>query len=160
MKLAVMTQHRNSVNIPLSMNDHPSLQQCVDSKSSRVFIFCASEISGTQNITFPHQSELKVNGGDIKANLRGLKNKPGSTRPVDITNALRLRPNYVNNVDFTYALTNKVWMATTIGSLPDNSSTNNLLARNSTWWYIFAVSQLCQNWLQQSQHEEGYRKNL
>ncbi|KIL95850.1 hypothetical protein FAVG1_00588 [Fusarium avenaceum] len=62
---------------------------------------------GTQEIAFPHQSELKVNGGEIKANLRGLKNKPGSTRPVDITKALRLRPKYTNNVDFTYALTSK-----------------------------------------------------
>jgi E3 SUMO-protein ligase PIAS1 len=50
-----------------------------------------------------------VNGGDIKANLRGLKNKPGSTRPVDITDSLRLRPaSYGNNIELTYALTQKV----------------------------------------------------
>jgi E3 SUMO-protein ligase PIAS1 len=70
-------------------------------------VFCAGDCLGTQEIAFPHQSELKVNGGEIKANLRGLKNKPGSTRPVDITKALRLRPKYTNNVDFTYALTSK-----------------------------------------------------
>lgn len=72
-------------------------------------VFCAGGNTGTQDIAFPHQSELKVNGGDIKANLRGLKNKIGSTRPVDITDSLRLRPaNYTNTVEFTYALTNKV----------------------------------------------------
>lgn len=71
-------------------------------------MFCAMENTGTQDIAFPHQSELKVNGGDVKANLRGLKNKPGSTRPVDITDLLRLKiPNYANNIEFTYALTNK-----------------------------------------------------
>lgn len=71
-------------------------------------MFCASDDSGSQDVAFPHQSELRVNGDEIKANLRGLKNKPGSTRPVDITSALRLRSNYMNNIEFTYALTNKV----------------------------------------------------
>ncbi|KAI9147941.1 E3 SUMO-protein ligase pli1 [Paramyrothecium foliicola] len=103
----VMTQHRNSVNIPLKLNDNSALQKCLTDKSYRVMIFCASEITGVQHVAFPHQSELRVNGGDIKANLRGLKNKPGSTRPVDITSALRLRPNYINNIEFTYALTTK-----------------------------------------------------
>lgn len=77
-------------------------------KSVRVMVFCAAGDTGIQDVAFPHQSELKVNGGDVKANLRGLKNKPGSTRPVDITDLLRLKTlNYTNNIEFTYALTNK-----------------------------------------------------
>lgn len=73
-----------------------------------MLVFCAGANTGPQDIAFPHQSELKVNGGDVKANLRGLKNKPGSTRPVDITDLLRLKiPNYANNIEFTYALTQK-----------------------------------------------------
>ncbi|GKU03475.1 unnamed protein product [Fusarium langsethiae] len=103
----VMSQHRNTVTYPIRLEDHPYLQKCVDDPSYRVMIFCAGECLGTQEVAFPHQSELKVNGGEIKANLRGLKNKPGSTRPVDITKALRLRSKYTNNVDFTYALTSK-----------------------------------------------------
>ncbi|EKJ71122.1 hypothetical protein FPSE_08628 [Fusarium pseudograminearum CS3096] len=103
----VMSQHRNTVSYPIRLEDHPYLQKCVDDPSYRVMIFCAGESSGMQEVAFPHQSELKVNGGEVKANLRGLKNKPGSTRPVDITKALRLRPKYTNNVDFTYALTSK-----------------------------------------------------
>ncbi|QPG95738.1 hypothetical protein C2857_001876 [Epichloe festucae Fl1] len=102
-----MAQHRNSINIPIRLGDHPALQQCINDKSYRVMIFCAGDISGVQNVAFPHQAELKVNTDEIKANLRGLKNKPGSTRPVDITHTLRLKPHYVNNVEFTYALTNK-----------------------------------------------------
>jgi E3 SUMO-protein ligase PIAS1 len=75
----------------------------------RIMVFCAGDNVGVQDIAFPHQSEIKVNGGEIKANLRGLKGKPGSTRPVDITDSLRLKQhNYVNNIEFTYALTNKV----------------------------------------------------
>ncbi|KAF4945207.1 hypothetical protein FSARC_14480 [Fusarium sarcochroum] len=103
----VMSQHRNTVTIPIKIDDHPILQKCADDPSYRVMVFCAGETIGTQDVAFPHQSELKVNGGEIKANLRGLKNKPGSTRPVDITKALRLRSKYTNNVDFTYALTSK-----------------------------------------------------
>ncbi|KHN97668.1 Zinc finger, MIZ-type [Metarhizium album ARSEF 1941] len=103
-----MAQHRNSINIPIKAIDHPALQQCLNDDSYRVMIFCAGDIYGVQNVAFPHQSELRVNNQEIKANLRGLKNKPGSTRPVDITAALRLRPPYHgNNVEFTYALTSK-----------------------------------------------------
>ena len=107
-RFLAMSQHRNSVSVPIKLNDHASLQKCVNDKSYRILVFCASDTSGVQDIAFPHQSELRANGGEIKANLRGLKNKPGSTRPVDITSALRLRPNYSNTLDFTYALTNKV----------------------------------------------------
>lgn len=103
-----MAQHRNSTTIQIKAQDHPLLSQCKDDKALRVMVFCATANYGTQDIAFPHQSELKVNGDEIKANLRGLKNKPGSTRPADITDLLRLRlPHYVNNVDFTYALTQK-----------------------------------------------------
>jgi hypothetical protein len=60
------------------------------------------------DIAFPSQIEVRVNGDEVKANFKGLKNKPGSTRPVDITNLLRITPaNYRNNLLITYALTQK-----------------------------------------------------
>lgn len=103
-----MAQHRNSISVLIKAQDYPLLAQCKDDKTLRVMVFCAAGNLGVQEISFPHQSELKVNGDEVKANLRGLKNKPGSTRPVDITDLLRLKlPNYSNNVDFTYALTTK-----------------------------------------------------
>ncbi|KAM0334097.1 hypothetical protein ACHAQA_001117 [Verticillium albo-atrum] len=103
-----MNQHRNLVTVKIRASDHPTLQQCITDKSLRVMVFCAGDKNGIQDIAFPHQSEVKVNGGEVKANLRGLKNKPGSTRPVDITDALRFKPsNYENNVELIYALTTK-----------------------------------------------------
>lgn len=103
-----MAQHRNSLTVQIKAQDHHLLANCKDDKSLRVMVFCGAASFGSQDIAFPHQSELKVNGDEVKANLRGLKNKPGSTRPVDITDMLRLRlPQYLNNVEFTYALTNK-----------------------------------------------------
>lgn len=74
-------------------------------------IFCASEPVSQYSkldVAFPHQVEIKVNMDEVKANLRGLKNKPGSTRPADITTLLRKRANYENSMSLTYALTHKV----------------------------------------------------
>lgn len=104
-----MTQHRHTVGIQIKAIDYPILSTIQDDSKLRIMVFCAGEAGNApQDVSFPNQSEVKVNGGEIKANLRGLKNKPGSTRPVDITNALRLRPpTYQNNVEMTYALTTK-----------------------------------------------------
>ncbi|KAH7321470.1 PINIT domain-containing protein [Rhexocercosporidium sp. MPI-PUGE-AT-0058] len=104
----VMTQHRHTVKIILRPVDYPILSKVTGDETLRVMVFCAGDVNGRQDIAFPHQSEIKVNGGEVKANLRGLKNKPGSTRPVDITKDLRLNPQaYSNSIEMTYALTNK-----------------------------------------------------
>ena len=106
---SVMANHRHSATIILKVQDNPPLAKVLNDSSLRVMVFCAADNHGRQDIAFPHQSEIKVNGGDVKANLRGLKNKVGSTRPVDITKELRLKvPHYGNNVELTYALTSKV----------------------------------------------------
>lgn len=104
-----MAQHRNTIPMSIRVSDTPSLASLANDKTYRVMLFCAADNTTVQDIAFPHQSEFKVNGGEIKANLRGLKGKPGTTRPVDITDSLRLKPaNYNNNIEFTYALTSKV----------------------------------------------------
>lgn len=74
-------------------------------------VFCAADVPPTQptDISFPHQVEMKCNGNEVKANLRGLKNKPGSTRPADITSFIKKRIAGSQNVlEMVYALTNKV----------------------------------------------------
>jgi hypothetical protein len=104
-----MQHHRHTVKITLRASDHIALQSLKNEPSLRVMVFCAAEKDGQQEIAFPHQSEIKVNTGEVKANLRGLKNKPGSTRPVDITKELRCTPIlYSNAIEMTYALTTKV----------------------------------------------------
>lgn len=104
----VMNNHRNSITVTLKASDYPELSRCATNLPDKVMLFCGSQNTGPQEIEFPHQSEIKVNGEDIKHNLRGLKNKPGSTHPVDITPFLRIKPSYINNIEFTYALTSKV----------------------------------------------------
>ncbi|GKT88061.1 MIZ/SP-RING zinc finger protein [Colletotrichum tofieldiae] len=106
-KHLAMSQHRNMVSIPVKGSENPGVNKVLEDKSLRIMVFCAGDNSGTQDIAFPHQSEIKINGNEVKANLRGLKNKPGSTRPVDITSYLRLKNDNRNLVEFTYALTQK-----------------------------------------------------
>lgn len=77
-------------------------------------VFCAADSGLNQfsksDIAFPYQVELKANLDDVKANLRGLKNRPGSTRPADITSYIRKRAGYTNLVAMTFALTQKVYL--------------------------------------------------
>ncbi|CAK42174.1 uncharacterized protein An15g00050 [Aspergillus niger] len=77
----------------------------------RVMVYCAADTGLNQytksDIAFPHQVELKANLDEVKANLRGLKNKPGTTRPADVTQYIRKKPGYPNNIVLTYALTQK-----------------------------------------------------
>ncbi|KAF2787854.1 E3 SUMO-protein ligase PIAS1 [Melanomma pulvis-pyrius CBS 109.77] len=78
----------------------------------RILLFSAVDqpLAGftREDITFPSQIEVRVNGEEVKANYKGLKNKPGSTRPVDITDFIRKSPaEYKNTLLITYALTHK-----------------------------------------------------
>lgn len=78
----------------------------------KVMVFCAADVvaSTPAEISFPHQVELKCNANEVKGlNLRGLKNKPGSTRPADITSFIKKKiPGYQNVLEMVYALTSKV----------------------------------------------------
>ena len=91
--------------------DHVTASQLQNDPTWRVMIFCAADnhLNHYQlsDIAFPHQMEIKVNLDEVKANLRGLKKKEGSTRPADITDMLRKKPGYPNAISMTYALTSK-----------------------------------------------------
>ncbi|ODH13656.1 hypothetical protein ACO22_07046 [Paracoccidioides brasiliensis] len=101
---------RDSVNLKVVLSP-PIVARLQNDPSLRIMVYCAVDSGLTQytkcDIAFPHQVELKANLDDVKANLRGLKNKPGSTRPADITNFIRKKPGYINHVVMTYALTQK-----------------------------------------------------
>ena len=108
---AAMTTYRHTVKERFSFSSQTLAAMKADPKL-RIMAFCAGETGlGTytkNEVAFPHQCEIKVNGFEVKANLRGLKNKPGSTRPPDITNLLQMREKYNNEIELTYALTSKV----------------------------------------------------
>lgn len=101
---------KDTSDVKLSL-DTVTASQLQNDPTWRVMIFCAVDngINHYQqsDVAFPHQMEIKVNLDEVKANLRGLKNKPGSTRPADITDLLRKKPGYPNAISMTYALTSK-----------------------------------------------------
>jgi len=83
-------------------------------KSLKVLLYCSGdEVAGYEvDVSFPTSIEIRINQAELKANLRGLKNKPGTTRPADITRHLHLTSTYENSITVTYALTPKVRIAT------------------------------------------------
>ncbi|KAF8249442.1 hypothetical protein K440DRAFT_621493 [Wilcoxina mikolae CBS 423.85] len=111
-KCPIMSTHRNTVSTIVTLS--PSqVQQLNNDKSIRCMVYCAvfetlTPFSKDTDISFPHQVELRVNDAVVTGlNLRGLKNKPGSTRPADITDKLNIRANYRNEIGLTYAQTQK-----------------------------------------------------
>lgn len=109
--LEASPSHRQNCTRNLIINESIGARLKSD-PSLRLLLFSALEAPlppfARTDITFPAQIEVRINGDEIKANYKGLKNKPGSTRPADITDFVRISPaNYRNNLVITYALTHK-----------------------------------------------------
>jgi E3 SUMO-protein ligase PIAS1 len=106
-----MANHRQTVTAMITL-DHSQADRIRSDTNLRIALFCMAEnpLSSYEqhDIAFPSQIEVRVNDDEIKANFKGLKNKPGTTRPADITDFIRKRPNYDNRLSITYALTQKV----------------------------------------------------
>ncbi|PGH14430.1 hypothetical protein AJ79_03073 [Helicocarpus griseus UAMH5409] len=100
-KVRESTRDSVTLDVVLSQANAARLQK---DPSLRVMVYCAADSGLTPytkcDIAFPHQVELKANLDDVKANLRGLKNRPGSTRPADITDRMRKSPGFANRVKY------------------------------------------------------------
>ncbi|EMC96930.1 hypothetical protein BAUCODRAFT_32677 [Baudoinia panamericana UAMH 10762] len=105
-----MPQNRNTVRATINLSVEQA-QRMTSDGDMRLMMFCgaAQEMSPYHpvDIAFPNQIEVKINNDDVKSNFKGLKNKPGSTKPADLTSKVRARANYPNQVSITYALTTK-----------------------------------------------------
>lgn len=109
-KVSVRETTRDNVEAQINLRSDIAERLATD-PSTRVMIYCAADPMSPfsrVDIEFPYQVEIKINQDEVKANLRGLKNKPGTTRPADITTLLRARAGYRNEMVLTYALTKKV----------------------------------------------------
>ncbi|PGH13193.1 hypothetical protein AJ80_06439 [Polytolypa hystricis UAMH7299] len=111
-----------STTVAALLHTEPNLQ---------IMLYCAMDNGLTRygpcDIAFPQQVELKVNLDEVKANLRGLKNRPGSTRPADITKFIRKKAGYTNHVVMTYALTQKKYFV--VVNLVRRHSVDDLVKR-------------------------------
>jgi hypothetical protein len=103
-----MPDRKDTIHFSLRADQHARLAQVPPDPSLRVMVMCSKDLTKDQDIAYPQQSEIRVNGGDVRANLRGLKGKPGTTRPADITKHLRLKPtSYDNSIEISWALNDK-----------------------------------------------------
>lgn len=105
-----MPQNRHTVRATINLN----AEQCqkIANEGQRLLLYCGQSAGmnpyHTIDVAFPNQIEVKVNSDDVKSNFKGLKNKPGSTKPADVTDKFRTKPaGYDNQVTLTYALTTK-----------------------------------------------------
>jgi len=108
---AEMPSNRHTVNHLLTLTD-PVVAQLKSNPSFRIMLYCATSTLLTNyervDVAFPNQLEVRVNQEEVKANYKGLKNKPGTTKPTDITDFVRKLVGYQNQLQITYALTSKV----------------------------------------------------
>lgn len=111
-QVPVMNHHRNTVKTRITLNEQQL--NAIITKGAKVMLYCgqieAPTLIGVTklDIGFPQQVEVKVNEQIVPASqLKGLKNKPGSTRPPDITQMLHKSLTHTNEIAITYALTTK-----------------------------------------------------
>jgi E3 SUMO-protein ligase PIAS1 len=127
-KLDPSPSHRQTTTRALTLSADDALRMRGDPEL-KLLLFSAMDnplISyGQQDVAFPSQIEVKINGDEVKANFKGLKNKPGSTRPADITDYVRKSPaNYRNTIQVTYALTQKV----------SSKQVSEVSSSHGKWW--------------------------
>lgn len=105
--------HRQTATRSLSLTE-AQCQRLRSDSTLRLLLFSAMDPSLTAytrlDVAFPAQIEVKVNGDEVRANFKGLKNKPGSTRPADITDLVRKVAHYKNQIQITFALTQKKYV--------------------------------------------------
>lgn len=109
-ELHEMPQNRHTVRQDLRLTADQVTRLKAD-PSLRLMLYCGLSSGMNQwttvDVAFPNQLEVKINDDDVRANFKGLKNKPGSTKPADITDRVRKNVGYPNRLAITYALTSK-----------------------------------------------------
>ncbi|KAK7203723.1 PINIT domain-containing protein [Myxozyma melibiosi] len=102
--LAILPEHRSTVRMQFKLSEAQSSRLRSD-PSYRVYLLSAnSDEMREGQIQFPHSIEIRVNTKIVQANLRGLKNKPGTTKPADLTQYINTDISQ-NFVEIIYAYT-------------------------------------------------------
>ncbi|KAF9436126.1 SUMO ligase siz1 [Entomortierella beljakovae] len=104
-----------TLSIGMSFNIAPMLAtQLKKDPEYQLMVFCTwADVQPTNApllMEFPHVCEIKVNGKVLEAysmNLRGMKNKPGTVAPANITKLCRLDSADQNRIEFIYANSTK-----------------------------------------------------
>ncbi|KAK9320233.1 PINIT domain-containing protein [Lipomyces orientalis] len=105
-------EHRSSFTMSFRFTQS-QLDKMKDS-TYRVYLLSAlSEDAYRQaTIQFPQSMEIRVNGKVVQVNLRGLKNKPGTAKPADLTDYMAKDTMTRNVVEVVYAYTRQRYTVT------------------------------------------------
>lgn len=129
-ELPDMPSHRHTVSIQVTLSDHICERLRADT-NLRIMLYCTApspigryELS---EISFPNSIEVRMNQEAVPSNYRGLKNKPGTTKPADLTNFVRKQGRYPNVLNINYAQTQKRFSV--IVSLVQKVPAETLLAK-------------------------------
>lgn len=108
----------------------------------RLVLFCTQTDRIPYNncvIEFPAHVELRCNGTAVVANLRGIKNKPGTINPPDITPNAILMQGVANKVDVTFQESRSSYTVTvylveknTVQQLVDKIRKRGFISKEST----------------------------
>ncbi|KAL3233193.1 hypothetical protein RNJ44_05109 [Nakaseomyces bracarensis] len=74
----------------------------------RVYLFCGlfaslTSADGDKTIEFPLPNEITINNTILRENLKGLKNKRGTVKPIDITEHIRSNQHNVLEIIYVFA---------------------------------------------------------
>ncbi|PSK53061.1 hypothetical protein B9Z65_3261 [Elsinoe australis] len=108
--LTEMPQNRHQISYPIVLSENV-IQRVRENPSLKIMLYCTATTLLSQydasDVSFPSQIDLRVNSDEVRHNFKGLKNKPGTTKPVDLTQFLRKTARYQNMMTINYALTSK-----------------------------------------------------
>ncbi|CAJ0897320.1 1061_t:CDS:2, partial [Entrophospora sp. SA101] len=77
----------------------------------QIRLFCSDGKNQQEALVeFPNICLIRVNKTNIETNLKGIKNRPGTVHPQDITKFCRLDISYENKIEFYYENTSKKYI--------------------------------------------------
>src|SRR5262245_38344630 len=85
------------------------------SNPNRLVLFCTQKDRvnfGSCVVEFPTHAEIRCNGALVQANLRGIKNKPGTVNPPDLTPHAVLMQGVVEKIDVIFSEARSSYMLT------------------------------------------------
>ena len=137
------------------------LSKLVPKQSSnpyRLVIFCTQTdrvAFGNCVIEFPSHADIRCNGSSVQANLRGIKNRPGTINPPDVTAQIIMMQGVQNKIDVTFEQSKSAFTITvylvqknTVGQLVEKIRKRGFISKEATlnksmlppsrgfWWVV------------------------
>ncbi|KAF4555419.1 PINIT domain-containing protein [Elsinoe fawcettii] len=139
--LTEMPQNRHQVTYPILLSEN-IVQRLKEDPSLKIMLYCTStSILGQYelcDVAFPSQMDVRINSDEVRHNFKGLKNKPGTTKPADLTTYIRKVARYNNFMQINYALTSKrySWVVNLVRKasaeeLTEKVRTNRVISKES-----------------------------